>query len=317
MKILVTGASGFVGKALCAELLRRGYVVRAALRSAQSHDAAMETFIVGAIDGKTDWSDALCGIDAVVHLAARVHVMRDDAVDALAAYRDVNVDGTLNLAGQATQARVRRFIFISSIKVNGESTLSGQPFTAEDAPAPVDAYGMSKREAEDGLRLLADATGMEMVIIRPPLVYGPGVKANFHSMMRWLDKGWPLPLAAIDNRRTLVALDNLVDLIITCIRHPAAANQTFLAGDGEDLSTTGLLQRMAAALGKKACLMPVPMRMLIIAARLFGKQAMAQRLCASLQVDSDKARNLLGWTPPVSVDDALRETARYYREFRQ
>ncbi len=316
MKILITGANGFIGTALCAELLRQGYAVRAALRSAGPPIDTVDALVVGAINGETDWSDALRGIDVVVHLAARVHVMQDAVADALAAYRDVNVDGTLNLAGQAVQAQVRRFIFISSIKVNGETTLLGQPYTAEGAPAPVDAYGISKREAEDGLRQLADATGMEVVVIRPPLVYGPGVKANFHSMMRWLDKGVPLPLGAIHNRRTLVALDNLVDLIVTCIDHPAAANQTFLAGDGEDLSTTDLLQRMAAALGKKARLIPVPMRLLAIAARLFGRQAMAQRLCGSLQVDSAKARNLLGWMPPVSVDEALRRTARYYRESR-
>lgn len=317
MKILITGANGFIGKALCAELLRQGYSVRAALRSAESSVDTIEAFVVGAINGETDWSDALRGIDVVVHLAARVHVMQDAVVDALAAYRKVNVEGTLNLAGQAAQAQVRRFIFISSIKVNGESTLLGQPYTAEDAPAPVDAYGVSKREAEDGLRQLADATGMEVVIIRPPLVYGPGAKANFHRMIRWLDQGLPLPLGAIHNRRTLVALDNLVDLIVTCVDHPAAVNQTFLAGDGEDLSTTDLLQRMAAALGKKAWLISVPMRLLAIGSRLFGRQAMAQRLCGSLQVDSAKARNLLGWTPPVSVDEALRRTARDYRESRK
>jgi len=315
--VLVTGAGGFVGKSLCAELLRQGYTVRAATRSANTPGKAQETVIVDTIDRGTDWSDALRGIDVVIHLAARVHIMRDDAADSLAEYRKVNVEGALNLARQSVAAGVRRFIFISSIKVNGEGTLSGQPYTAEDQPAPVDPYGISKRETEDALRRLADETGMEVVIIRPPLVYGPGVKANFRSMMRWLDRGIPLPLGAIDNRRSLVALDNLLDLIITCMTHPAAANQTFLAGDGEDLSTTELLQRMAAALGKKARLIPVPVWLLSCAARVSGRQAIAQRLCGSLQVDIAKARTLLGWTPPLSVDEALRKTAQHYREFRE
>jgi nucleoside-diphosphate-sugar epimerase len=201
--------------------------------------------------------------------------------------------------------------------VNGESTPLGQPYTAEDQPAPVDPYGISKLEAEDALRQLASESGMEMVIIRPPLVYGPGVRANFQSMMRWLNKGIPLPLGAIHNLRSLVALDNLINLIVTCIHHPAAANQTFLAGDGEDLSTTELLLRMAAALGKKVWLIPVPGFLLVWGASLLGKQAMAQRLCGSLQVDISKARDLLDWKPPVSVDEALRKTAQYYIKFRK
>jgi nucleoside-diphosphate-sugar epimerase len=204
---------------------------------------------------------------------------------------------------------VQRYIFISSIKVNGEGALLGQPYTAENQPAPIDAYGISKREAEDALRQLADQTGMEVVIIRPPLVYGPGVKANFHSMMRWLEKGVPLPLAAIHNKRSFVALDNLVDLIVTCIAHPSAANQTFLAGDGEDLSTTELLHRLGNALGKPAKLFPLPIWLLNAGAMLSGRRDMAQRLCNSLQVDISKTRELLGWQPPVSVDDALKKTA--------
>ena len=201
--------------------------------------------------------------------------------------------------------------------MNGEGTPLGQPYSADDQSAPVDPYGISKREAEDALRRLADETGMEVVIIRPPLVYGPGVKANFQSMMCYLDKGMPLPLGAIKNKRSLLALDNLVDLIITCLQHPAAANQTFLASDGEDLSTPELLRRMAAALGKKARLVPVPEAILIGGARLLGRQAMAQRLCSSLQVDISKARDLLGWRPPVTVDEALRKTALYYMKSRK
>ncbi|MDP1970979.1 MAG: NAD-dependent epimerase/dehydratase family protein, partial [Methylobacter sp.] len=200
-------------------------------------------------------------------------------------------------------------IFISSIKVNGESTSLGRPYTTEDQPVPVDPYGISKLEAEESLRQLADETGMEVVIIRPPLVYGPGVKANFYDMMRWLEKGVPLPLGAIYNKRSFVALDNLVDLIVTCIEHPAAANRTFLAGDGEDLSTTELLQRMSKALGKPAKLFPMPIGVLKAAAILLGRRDMAQRLCNSLQVDISKTCDLLGWQPPVSVDDALKRTA--------
>jgi len=317
MSILVTGANGFVGKPLCVELLRQGQIVRAVTRSANLQVENIEAVSVFTIDGKTDWTAALYGVNVVIHLAARVHVMKDTAIDALAEFRRVNVEGTLNLARQAVEAGVQRFIFISSIKVNGEGTFLGQLYTAEDQPAPVDPYAISKREAEDALRQLANETGMEVVIIRPPLIYGSGVKANFQSMIRWLDKGIPLPLGSIHNQRSLVALDNLIDLISTCIHHPAAANQIFMVSDGEDLSTTELLQRMAAALGKKACLMPVPEFLLVWGARLLGKQAMAQRLCGSLQVDISKAHDLLDWKPPVSVDEALRKTAQHYMKFRK
>lgn len=309
MKMLVSGASGFIGKSLCAELLRQGHTVRAAVRLRNSQAENIETVPVGDINGETDWTVALRDIKAVIHLAAHAHVMKDGVADPLAELRKVNVEGTWNLARQAAEAGVQRFIFISSIKVNGESTPLGQPYTAEDPPAPVDAYGISKLEAEEALRQLADETGMEVVIIRPPLVYGPGVKANFRSMMHWLAKGVPLPLGAIHNMRSLVALDNLVDLIITCTDHPAAANQTFLAGDGEDLSTTELLQRLGNALDKPAKLLPIPAWVLKTGAMLLGKRDMAQRLCGSLQVDISKACDLLGWQPPVSVDDALKKTA--------
>jgi len=238
--------------------------------------------------------------------------MHETANDPLAEFRKVNVDGTLNLARQAAAAGVRRFIFISSIKVNGEGSALGAPYLADAKPAPADPYGISKMEAEQGLRALAAETGMEVVIIRPVLVYGPGVKANFRSMMSWLNKGVPLPLGAIHNQRSLVALDNLVDLIVTCIDHPAAANQTFLVSDGEDLSTTELLRRMGAALGKPARLLPVPAFMLQAGAALLGKRDMAQRLCGSLQVDISKTRELLNWTPPVSVDQALAKTAAHF-----
>lgn len=307
--LLITGASGFVGQALRARLNAEGAAFKTASRSPRADSIA-----VGDIDGRTDWSAALAGVDTVVHLAARVHVMRDNAADPLTEFRKVNVEGTLNLARQALAAGVRRFIYISSIKVNGEQTTPGRPFHADDAPAPEDAYGISKREAEDGIRALCDNTPMEYVIIRPPLVYGPGVKGNFAGMMRWLAKGVPLPLAAVDNRRSLVAVDNLVDLIQTGIAHPAAANRIFLVSDGDDLSTPDLLRRTAAALGTRARLLPIPTSCLHFAAHCVGKSAAAQKLCGSLQVDIQKNRQLLGWQPPVAVDQALRAAAQRYLE---
>lgn len=308
-RILVTGANGFIGRSLCDKLYRQSRSVRAAMRVANSQIKCSETVLVNSIDAETDWSDLLLDVKVVFHLAARVHVMKDEVLDSLEEFRKVNVEGTLNLARQAVNAGVRRFIFISTIKVNGENTPLGKPYTCFDSPAPIDPYAISKREAEDGLRKIAMETGMEVVIIRPTLIYGPGVKANFHSMLCWLDKGIPLPFGAISNKRSLVALDNLLDLIVTCIDHPAAANQTFLVSDGEDMSTTELLERMAFALGKQARLLPVSMSLLHKVARLLGKQDLYQRLCQSLQVDISKTRELLSWTPPMSVDEALRKTA--------
>jgi nucleoside-diphosphate-sugar epimerase len=313
--ILITGANGFIGSALIKRLQSdRRFSVRAAVRRTAELDrtGGAEVFETGNLAADTDWRDALQGIDAVVHLAARAHVMQDTVADSLAEYRKVNVDGTLNLAGQALEAGIKRFIFISSIKVNGEQTLLGRPFRAEDHPSPADPYGISKREAEDGLREACRHSGMDFVIIRPPLVYGPGVKGNFLTLLRWLDKGLPLPLASIRNKRSLVAVDNLVDLIMTCIDHPSAANQTFLASDGEDLSTPELLKRTAAAIGKKAYLLGVPVGLLHFAAQCAGKTAAIQKLCGSLQLDIGKTREQLGWHPPVAIDQALQDTARDY-----
>ena len=312
--LLITGASGFVGKALSEKALQQGLAVKAALRIREDLPKYIETFVVGEINEATDWGCVLCNVNVVVHLAARVHVMHDTAASPLTAFRGTNVDGTLNLARQAAVAGATRFVFISSVKVNGESTALGQAFTPTDLPMPKDAYGQSKHEAEQGLRQLAGDTGMEVVIIRPPLVYGPAVKANFLAMMRWMSKGIPLPLGDIHNKRSFVALDNLIDLIFTCIEHPAAANETFLVSDGEDISTTQLLKRMGAALGKPTRLLPVPVWMLEAGAALLGKRDLTQRLCGNLQVDISKAKELLGWSPPVSMDEGLRRTAEHYLE---
>jgi nucleoside-diphosphate-sugar epimerase len=307
--ILVTGATGFVGRALCAELGARGLPVRGASRR-----PAPGCLAVGDLDGRTDWSQALEGVEAVIHLAARVHVMDDRAADPLAEFRRVNVEATVNLARQAAAAGVTRLVFVSSVKVNGEETPPGRAYTADDVPAPQDPYGVSKLEAEQALLALAREGALEVVIVRPPLVYGPGVGANFRSMLRWLRRGVPLPLGAIRNSRSLVALDNLVDLLIACLGHPAAANQVLMAGDGEDLSTPDLLRRAANALGTRARLLPVPPLLLRAAAAAVGKGGVARRLCDSLQVDIGKTRRLLGWTPPVGVDEALRRTARDFNE---
>lgn len=314
MTTLVTGANGFVGSALFARLLRDGTAVRGAVRSLSTLPHDVEGVAMGGISSETDWTIALRDVDQVVHLSARVHIMNDKSADPLAEFRRVNFEGTANLARQAAAAGVRRFVYLSSIKVNGEFTEVGQPFTADDAPAPDDPYGVSKLEAEQALRQIAADTGMDVVIIRSPLVYGPGVKANFESMMRWLVRGVPLPLAAVtQNRRSLVAIDNLVDLIRTCLIHSAAANQTFLVSDGEDLSTASLLKRMGAALGHPARLFYVPPSMLQLGAGLVNKPSIYQRLCGSLQLDIAKTRVLLDWTPPVSVDEGLRRTAQGFR----
>jgi len=302
-KIMLTGASGFVGSRLKGALVSAASIqVVAAVRKGQADDC----FAIGDIGGSTNFSEALVGVDAVIHAAARAHIMRDETDNPLAEYRKVNVDGTVNLARQAVAAGVKRFIFISSIKVNGETTVNGRAFGADDKPAPEDAYGLSKLEAERGLTDIAAETGMEVVILRPPLVYGPGVKGNFASMIKLVEKGLPLPLGAIHNKRSLIGIDNLVDLIIRCIDHPAAANQVFLAGEGEDLSTTELLRGVGQAMGKPARLIPVPAGLLQFGAMLLGKEAMAQRLLGSLQLDISKTCELLDWKPPYTVEEGLK-----------
>lgn len=311
MKILLTGASGFVGGAVLQALRQRGLAVRSVFRTQAAAQTA-DDVTVPTLDAATDWAPALAGVDVVVHCAARAYVMRDEAVDPLTEYRRVNVDGTLRLAQLAAAAGVRRFVFVSSIKVNGEGTQPGWPYAADDVPAPEDAYGISKAEAEAGLRQLAQQSGMELVIIRPVLVYGPGVKGNFQSMLRLVARGLPLPLGAVvNNRRSLVALANLVDVISICVDHPQAAQQIFLVSDGEDLSTADLLRRIGQSQGRQARLLPVPVWSLNLAARILGKGAVAQRLLGSLQVDIRKTRELLGWTPLLTVDEGLKKLVEH------
>ena len=306
-KILVTGGTGFIGGALLERLACCPDVQTAAW--IRRPDVVLPKGVQAVLVSP---GSVLPAVDTVIHCAGRVHVMKDTEADPLAAFRETNVELTLRLARQAIASGARRFVFLSSIKVNGESTAPGNPFRAESPASPQDAYAQSKFEAEQALLRLSQETGLQVVIIRTPLVYGPGVRANFQSMMRWLRRGVPLPFGAIDNRRTLVALDNLVDLIETCVRHPAAANETFLAGDAQSLSTTELLQSLAKGMGRTAWLLPVPVRLLRGVAELSGQGRIYQRLCGSLEVDIGKARELLGWEPPVPVNLALARTAQSF-----
>ncbi|MGV8898743.1 MAG: UDP-glucose 4-epimerase family protein [Burkholderiaceae bacterium] len=306
-KILVTGANGFVGSALCAALLKKESDFIAAVRTKSRNDE----FPIGDFSASTDWLPALAGCSAIIHLAARVHVMNDTSSDPLADFRAVNVDAALNLAKQAVQCNVKRFVFISSVKVNGEETTS-KPFTALDEPAPLDSYGQSKLEAEIALRELSRDTGLEVVIIRPPLVYGPGVRANFLKLMQLVKMGVPLPLGAIHNRRSMVALDNLVDLLITCTHHPAAAGHTFMVSDDNDVSISELLRMLASAMGKRSLLLPVPARIIASAAAVLGKSAVASRLLGSLQVDINHTKSTLGWVPVVTMQESLDKTVAHF-----
>lgn len=309
MRVLVTGANGFVGRALCAELLRCGHSVRGALRQKARSPEPMEGVepaVVGMIDAGTDWEKALAGCKAVVHLAARVHIMNDSAQNPQAHYRATNTEATLNLARQAARARVNRFVFISTIKVNGEGCEAA--YRETDVPAPEDAYAISKWEAEQGLLRIAADTGLEVVILRPPLVYGPGVKANFRRLLDTVARGWPLPLGAIHNRRSLLYLGNFVDAIRVCIEHPAAAGQTFLIDDGQPVSTPELIRAVAQAMGRPARLLGVPVGVLAFAGVLFGRRAAVARLTGSLWIDSALIRARLDWTPPYSMAAGLAET---------
>jgi nucleoside-diphosphate-sugar epimerase len=330
--VLVTGANGFVGKAVCARLETGGFAVRKAVRSDSQGGIA-----VGDIGPLTGWRAALGGMDAVVHLAARVHMMRDMASDPLAEFRAVNTDGTLNLARQAAAASVRRFVYLSSVKVNGEGTSFRSPegeggsfhlgpcsqplshkegrgaYSEMDVPAPQDAYAVSKWGAELGLMEIARETGMEVVILRPPLVYGPGVKANFLRLVEWVDRGVPLPLASVNNRRSLVYVGNLADAVTLCVSHPEAVGKTYLVSDGEDVSTAELIRRLASALGRPARLLGVSPWLLEAAASIVGKGAEAERLLGSLEIDCSKIRRELRWRPPYSMEQGLMDTAAWFR----
>lgn len=301
-KVAITGASGFVGHSLLTALLAHGKwrILAITRRPLKLEAPCVENYV------SSEQRPDLKGVDVLIHLAARVHVMNEKSADPFAAFRQVNVQGTLQLATAAAQAGARRFVFISTAKVNGESTTAGKPFTEGDIANPQDAYSVSKWEAEQGLMGIARDTGMEVVIIRPPLVYGPGVKANFAALMRAVQRGIPLPLGAVHNARSLVGLDNLVDLITLCISHPAAANQTFLVSDGHDVSTSELVRTMANAIGVADRQIVLPVWCLQWLGRITGKSAAVDRLCGNLQLDVSKAKTLLSWVPPVSLEEGIR-----------
>ncbi|MGE4239641.1 NAD-dependent epimerase/dehydratase family protein [Ramlibacter sp.] len=309
MTVVVTGANGFVGSALVRALHAAGVPLRACTRVAQ-RSGPVESVGMGELQDLGNWAPLLQGAQCVVHTAAVVHRPGAPAE----AYFRVNTDATLHLANLAVAAGVKRFVFVSTVKVNGESSAPGRPLTEADVAAPTDPYGLSKLKAEEGLRQLVAGTGMDFVAVRPPLVYGPGVGGNFAQMMKWVARGVPLPLgSARGNRRTLVALDNLVDLLVTCIRHPAAANEVFFAGDAEGLSTAELVERLALAMGKRARLVPMPPSLLMAAAKIVGRPGIAQRLLGNLQLDIGKAADRLGWRPPLGVDEGLRRAAAAHR----
>lgn len=315
MTILITGADGFVGAALCDRLRNEVIPLRGVVRRLKPPlDSDQNMAAVGDISARTDWSSALQDVTEVVHLAARMHLMNESSPDLISEFRRVNVEGTASLARKAAAHGVRRFVFLSSIKVNGELTGAGQPFTATDAPSPEDPYGVSKCEAEQMLWQIATETGMEVVVLRPPLVYGPGVKGNFIRLMRVIDKQLPLPLGAIQNQRSLIYLDNLVDAIRVCLTHPKAAGKTFLVSDGEDVSTPELIRRVAAALGRRPLLLPIPVSWMKWAGAFLGKRAAVDRLLGSLCVDMIPLREELGWNPPYTMQAGLEATAQWYRK---
>lgn len=310
--VLVTGATGFVGRRLVAALVDRGERVRVAVRTPQTGLTGVDAAVVGDIHGHTDWGRALDGVDRVFHLAARTHVLDDPAADPLREYRRINTEGTARLATAAARSGVRRFVYLSSIKVNGENTDAG-PYTAASVPQPEDAYGQTKWEAERALRGVEKHLGMEAVVLRPPLVYGPGVKANFLKLVDLVARGVPLPLGAVHNRRSLVYVENLVDALIVAGSHAAAAGGTFLVSDGEDVSTPQLVRALATALGVRPRLLPLPPVLLRTAGRLLGREAQVKRLTGSLHLDSQVIRDVLGWRPPRTLEDGLAATVAWYR----
>ncbi len=307
----MTGANGFVGAALVEQLVLQNYQVRAAVRRHLKHEAISYT-LVGEVDAETNWAVALENVDVVIHLAARVHVMRDTAKNPLDEFRKVNVEGTRHLAESAAKSGVTRFVYVSSVKANGDEF--DTVYSELDKPNPQDDYGVSKWEAEQALHEISAITGMEIVIIRPPLVYGAGVKGNFSQMMTVLAKGLPLPFASVKNLRSLIYVDNLVDAIIACVKNPAAAGQTYLVSDGEDVSTPDLLRKLSFSMGKPAKLLPFSMVLMRFAGRLLGKSYQINRLLGNLQVDSSKIRRELNWHPPYAMDEALKATAKQFVE---
>lgn len=310
--ILITGSNGFLGSWLVNTY--QGKKLSLLDRDPVSKHSGYP-YLSAEINSADDYSQALVGCDAVIHCAARVHIMDDKVENPLSLYREANTAGVLNLARQAMYNGIKRFIFISSIKVNGESSRKGQPFTANDDRLPQDSYGLSKSEAEVQLLDLAKGSEMEVVIIRPTLVYGPGVKANFASLFRLVSKGIPLPFGCINkNKRSLVSIDNLVDLIVTCIDHPNAANQVFLVSDDHDLSTSEIVHEMAIALGKSAWQLPVPMWCYKLAGKLFNKSDVIDRLTGSLQVDIRHTKETLNWMPPQSLQAGFKQTAQAFLE---
>lgn len=316
MRFLITGASGFVGRPLCKELFHRGYQVRAAMRSHGQLSASGETVTVGAIDASTKWGDALKGVDTVIHLAARVHVMKDKAADPLTEFLKVNLYGTSNLARQAASAGVKRLVYVSSIKVNGEQTTEEQLFAETDEPDPRDPYAISKLQAEQVLQSIAGETGLEVVIVRPPLVYGPGVKGNLFRLLAAIDKGIPLPLAGANNLRSFVYVGNLVDALAACATHSAAAGQTYLVSDGVDVSTAMLVEKISLSLGRSSRSFYFPPGLLRAAATLLGRTEQVNRMFGSLRVNDRKIRGELGWTPPYTMEQGLSAMADWYRAMR-
>ena len=312
---MVTGANGFVGQSLCTALRLQGWRVKGALRSPHQLAAGVEPVIVGEIDGGTDWTNALSGVNVVMHLAARVHVMKDDSSDPLTEFLKVNLHGTTNLAMQAAKAGVKRLIYVSSIKVNGEATGRDQSFSESDSADPQDPYGVSKWQAEQALHRISQETGLEIVIMRLPLVYGPGVKGNFISLLSAIDKGLPLPLAGAKNARSLIYVGNLVDALIICAKQPAAAGQTFLVSDGEDVSTAMLVKKISRALGRGNRSFYLPHVLMRAVGNVLGRSAQIDRLFGSLRVNNEKIRNELSWSAPYTLEQGLQATADWYRKY--
>ncbi|MDB1122407.1 UDP-glucose 4-epimerase family protein [Vibrio algarum] len=323
MKVLITGSTGFVGSRLVQIALKQGWKCVEVKRLSSQNDKTSsrksaensESFQITDISSNTQWEGAFNGVDCVVHCAARVHQMNESEAEAKSAYHEVNTLGTLHLAKQAAQSGVKRFVFLSSIKVNGEATIPGESFKPDLTNKPTDPYGLSKYDAEVGLQKIAQETGLEVVIIRPPLVYGPNVQANFLSMMNIVAKGLPLPLGAIDNKRSMVYLDNLVDLILLSCVHPKVAGRTLLVSDDHDVSISYMLKSIAKAMKKRRYfLLPIPPAWLKLAAKIVGKSEVAQRLCGNLQLDIQETKSRLEWEPPFNVDEGIQRTVDHYMQ---